>query len=146
MCKILNFSYNTTFSIIHIYKCCILTCIYIYIYTYTCRIHTEAIIRRAKTSLKIYTSHFIVRFELETEQRLQYIDPSALCLSRSPGQYIDPSALCLSRSPGLLNRRPTGLLCWVRVFSTESCHQRVSKLHRGSRGPFYRVVAFPTTP
>ncbi len=35
--------------------------------------------RWAKTSLKKYTSHFIVRFvcerELETEQRLQYIDP-----------------------------------------------------------------------
>ena len=35
--------------------------------------------RRAKTSLKKYTSHFIVKFacerELETEQRLQYIDP-----------------------------------------------------------------------
>ena len=35
--------------------------------------------RRAKTSLKKYTSHFIARFacerELETEQRLQYIDP-----------------------------------------------------------------------
>ena len=26
-----------------------------------------------------------------------------------------PSALCLSRSPGLLNRRPRGPLCWVRL-------------------------------
>ena len=26
-----------------------------------------------------------------------------------------PSTLCLSRSPGLLNRRPRGPLCWVRL-------------------------------
>ena len=56
-----------------------------------------------------------------------------------------PSALCLSRSPGLLNRRPRGPLCWVRAFSTASCHQRVYKLHRGSRGPHRPGVAFPTT-
>ena len=46
-----------------------------------------------------------------------------------------PSALCLSRSPGLLNQRPRGsAFCWVLAFSTTSCHQRVSKLLRGSRG------------
>ena len=33
------------------------------------------------------------------------------------------SALCLSYSPGLLNRRPRGLLCWVRAFSTTSYQQ-----------------------
>ena len=53
------------------------------------------------------------------------------------------SALCLSRSPGRLNRRPRGPLCWVRAFSTASCHQRVSKLHRGSRGPFLLSGGFP---
>ena len=40
-----------------------------------------------------------------------------------------PSALCLSCSPGLLNWRPgCPAFCWVRAFSTASCHQRVSKL------------------
>ncbi len=56
-----------------------------------------------------------------------------------------PSALCLSRSPGLLNRRPRDPLYWVRAFSTASCHQRVSKHHRGSQGPLRPGVAFPTT-
>ena len=63
--------------------------------------------RRAKTSLKKYTSHFIARFacagELETEQRLQYIDPHSW-----------PSASCLSRSP-FLNQRPGGPLCWLSL-------------------------------
>ena len=36
-----------------------------------------------------------------------------------------PSEFCLSRSPGLLNWRPGSPLCWVRAFSTASCHQRV---------------------
>ena len=56
-----------------------------------------------------------------------------------------PSALCLSHSRGLLNQRPKGPLCWVRAFSTASCHQRVSKYHRGSPGPLRPGVAFPTT-
>ena len=42
-----------------------------------------------------------------------------------------PSALCLSRSTGLLNRRPSGPHRRVWAFSTASCHQRVSKHHRG---------------
>ena len=47
-----------------------------------------------------------------------------------------PSALCLYRSPGLLNRRPGGsAFCWVRAFSTASCHQRVSKLLCVPRAP-----------
>ena len=54
-------------------------------------------------------------------------------------------SVVLSRSQGLLSRRPRGPLCWVRAFSTASCHQRVSKHHWGSRGPFQPGVAFPTT-
>ena len=55
--------------------------------------------RREKTSLKKYTSHFIVRFacerELETEQRLQRIDlTSPVCRSRSPD--VQPEAQGLS--------------------------------------------------
>ena len=48
---------------------------------------------------------------------------------------LGPSALCLSHFPGLLNRRPRGPLRWGRAFTTASCHQRVSKLHRGSWRP-----------
>ena len=51
-----------------------------------------------------------------------------------------PSALCLSCSPGLLNRRPGGPLCWVRAFSTASCHQRVSKLTDFLSSPSYIIV------
>ena len=65
--------------------------------------------RRAKTSLKKYTSHFIERVrkgllkvllweEVGDRTELQYIDPTPL---------LWPSALCLSRSPGLFNRRPS---------------------------------------
>ena len=46
-----------------------------------------------------------------------------------------PSALCLSCSPGLLNQRTGGPLCWMLAFSIASCHQRVSKLNRGSQRP-----------
>ena len=55
-----------------------------------------------------------------------------------------PSVLCLSRSPGLLNRRPGGPLCWVRAFSTASCHQRVSKLTDFLSSPSYIIVQSPT--
>ena len=62
--------------------------------------------RRRKTSLTIFTSHFIARVrkgcvgfccerELETEQNRNILTP-----------LLWPSALCLSRSPELLNRRP----------------------------------------
>ena len=49
-----------------------------HIYTYTCRIHIDAIIKTSEDFFKKYTSHFIERVvcerELETEQRLQHID------------------------------------------------------------------------
>ena len=99
-----------------------------------------------KTSLEKYTSHFIVRVRkgllkvcvwegVGDRTELSYFDPHSW-----------PSALCLSRSPGLLNRRPRGsAFCWVLAFSTTSCHPRVSKHHRGSRGTLRPGVAFPTT-
>ena len=55
-----------------------------------------------------------------------------------------PSALCLSCSSGLLNRRPGGPLCWVRAFSTASCHQRISKLTDFLFSPNYIIVQSPT--
>ena len=61
-------------------------------------------------------------------------------------QLLWPSALCLSCSPVLLNQRPGGsAFCWVLALSTTSCHQGVSKLHRGSRGPLRPGVAFLTS-
>ena len=76
-------------------------------YTCSCKIHTDAMNnRRRKTSLTIFTSHFIARVrkgcsrfvcerELETEHNWNILTPK-----------LWPSALCLSRPPGLLNRRP----------------------------------------
>ena len=58
----------------------------LYIYTYICWIHTNAMNKDKRRLLsKKYTSHFITRFacerELETEQRLQYIDPHSFSFS-----------------------------------------------------------------
>ena len=66
--------------------------------------------RRAKSSLKKYTSHFIARFacerELETEQRLQYIDPHSYGHQR-----------CVFLVLLMLNRRPGGQLCWLSLLN-----------------------------
>ena len=88
--------------------------------------------------LEKYTSHFIWKVvcerELETEQRLQHI-----VLTSS----LD-IAMCHSRSPGLLlNWRAGGPFCWVLASFTASCHQRVSKLNRGSRELLLQVGGFP---
>ena len=76
---------------------------------------------------KKYTSYFIARFacerELETEQRLQYINP------RSYGHQRCVFLVLLT-----LNRRPRGPT--LLAFSTTSCHQRVSKTTGGPEGPF----------
>ena len=45
-----------------------------HIYTYTCKIHTEVIIKTSEDFFKKYTSHFVCVRDLETEQRLQHID------------------------------------------------------------------------
>ena len=98
-------------------ECYILTCIYIYIYT--CIYMRKESQRhndkgRAKTSLKKYTSHLIVRFacerELETEQRLQHIDLT------SPSWHSRVS-FSFSRAAQLEARGPTLL-----AFSTASYH------------------------
>ena len=107
--------------------------IYIHIYMQNTYWRNEC--RRAKTSLKKYTSHFIWKVcmweGVGDRTELQHIDPHS-------------SALCLSCSPGLLNRRSGGPLCWVRAFSTASCHQRVSKLTDFLSSPSYMLVQSPT--
>ena len=62
-------------------------------------------------------------------------------------QYIEPHSYghqcCIFLVLLMLNQRPEGpALCWVRVFSTASCHQRVTKFNRGSRGPLLLAGGF----
>ena len=61
--------------------------------------------------------------------------------------YIDPHSYDRQRCVFLVLEGCStgGPLCWVRDFSTASCHQQVSKHHRGSRGPLRPGVAFLTT-
>ena len=86
-----------------------------------------------KILLSLYLKGLCVREGVRDRTELQYIDP--------PLSW--PSVLCLSRSPRLLNRRPGGSLCLAQAFFTISCHQRVSKLNRGSRGPLLLGGGFP---
>ena len=95
---------------------------------------------RRKTSLTIFTSHFIARVrkgcvglycerELEIEHNCNILTPHSRCVF-----------LVLL----MLNRRPRGSLCWVICYILSATSQ-VPKLHRGSRGPPRPGVAFPTT-
>ena len=69
-----------------------------YSYAHACRNIFNTIKTSGHSSFEKYTSHFIERVvcerELETEQRLQHIDPPTLLAITA----------FLSRSPGLLNR------------------------------------------
>ena len=118
---------------------------YAYIHIYKLDTYRRNNKRRAKSSFNMYFSLYC-----KGSKRLLKVcvwegaeDRTKTAIYWLP--LLWPSALCLSRSPGLLNQRPRGPLCWVRVFSPASCHQRVSKHHRGSRGPLRPGVAFPTT-
>ena len=75
------------------------------------QMHEDAIKTSGHSSFEKYTSHFIERVvcerDLETEQRLQHIEPPTL-------QAI---TAFLSRSPGLLN------LCWDMVLIPASSLQ-----------------------
>ena len=127
--------------------CYIIICRFMHIYTYICWIHTDAIINDERRLLlkNMYLSLYCKGFK-KVNQSLCVRGswrPNITAIYWAP--LLWPSALCLSRSPGLLNRRPRGPLCCVRAFSTASCHQRVSKHHRGSRGLLRPGVAFPTT-
>ena len=91
-----------------------------------------------KTSLKKYTSHFIVRFacerELETEQNCNILTATLMAIS--------VVYFLLSRAAQPEARGPTLL-----AFSTASYQQLVWSPNsiRGPEGPFCWVVAFPTT-
>ena len=74
----------------------------VYSYADACRKIFNTIKTSGHSSLEKYTSHFIERVvcerELETEQRLQHIEPPTLLTITA----------FLSRSPGLFNRGPWG--------------------------------------
>ena len=101
--------------------------------------HNDDTIRRATQLLEKYTSHFIETVvcerELETEQNCNILTPTIMAISVSfpfswaaqPGAW-GPTLL----SAGFLYRilSPTGL---------------VSKINRGTEGPFCWVLAFSIT-
>ena len=104
----------------------------IHIYTCTCRIHIEAMNkRRAKSSLKKYTSHFIVRFacerELETEQNCNILIPTLMAISVVSFSF---SRAAQPEAQGPISLLDDGFL--YRILSTTGL---VSKLHQGSPGP-----------
>ena len=100
-----------------------------HIYTYTCRIHIDAIIKTSEDFFKKYTFHFIVRFVCVRGSWRLNKDCNILTSPAPPG-----IAVCRSRSPGLLNRAPEGPASLGHVLIPSSSHQLVSKLNRGSRG------------
>ena len=138
-------------------KCCILIC--------RCmQNHNDDTIKTSgHSSLEKYISHLIERVvcerELETEQRLQHIDPSTLLaitvfLSRSPGVLnrrprgpaspvtlvlIPVSSLQLIWTPADSIGGPEGPLCWVLVLSIASYLQ----LTWTSCAPSYIIVLRP---
>ena len=109
-----------SFNIEKQFKCCILICRFM-------QNTTTQDIRRAKTSFKKYTSQFIckglcVRGRWRPNKTATLLWPSALSFS------FYRVALWTCSHSSIFS--PTGL---------------VSKLNRGSEGPFCWVVAFPST-
>ena len=115
-------------------ECCIVICNN---YTYICWIITDAMNkeRRAKTSLKKYTSHFIARFacerELETKQSCNILTPTLMAISDVSFSF----SRCSTGGPGA---HSAGFLYCIL-----SSTGLVQKLHRGSRGPLLLVGGFP---
>ena len=112
----------------------------IQLYTYTCRIHFDAIIKTSedffkKIYLSLYLKGLCVRGSWRPNRTATYWPP-----------LLWPSALCLSRSPGLLTRRPGGsAFCWVLAFSTTSTPTSlVSKLTDFLSSPSYIIVQSPS--
>ena len=112
-----------------------------HIYTCTCRIHIDAVIKTSEDFFKNIPlslfERFVCEMELETEQNFNILTSPAL----------PDIAVCCSRSPSLLlNRRAGGPFFWMQ-FSLPHLVPNSSdlQLNRGPEGPFCRVVAFSTT-
>ena len=108
----------------------------VYSYADACRIIFNTIRTSGHSSLEKFTSYFIEKVvcerELETEQRLQHIDPQTLLAITA----------FLSRSPVMLNRGPGGpSLCWNMVLISASSLQLIwTSYHRG-----YIIIWRPPT-
>ena len=113
--------------------CCILICrfMHIYITTQQWRKTSEGFFKKC-ISLTLFVT-FACERELETEQRLQYIDPPLLW----------PSALCRSRSPDA-QPEARGAQIFAR-FLYHILSPTGLQNYWGSRGPLQPGVAFPTT-
>ena len=103
-----------------------------HIYTYTCRIHIDAIITDERRLLKKkYISHFIWKVvsvrELDTEQRLQQID-----LPSPSGHHRVSFSFSWAAQPCACGPSLSGTYCHSSIFSLTGL---VSKLNQGSRGP-----------
>ena len=150
------------------YNCCIVICYnYTYIHIYAEYILTQWIIKTSEDFFrKICTSHFIVSFtcerELETEQKLQYIDPHPYdhqdcvflvlqgCSTGGPEGYsawcwLSLLHLVTNRSPNYWGARGSLLLGAGFPYHILSPTSLISNSIGGPKGPFYRVVVFPTT-
>ena len=86
-----------------------------HIYTYTCRIHIDAMKTSDTVLRKIYLSLYLKGFERVTQGFTMRGSwrPNRAAIYWPP--LLWPSALCLSRSPGLLNWRPGAHSAWCRL-------------------------------
>ena len=117
-------------------------------YACSCQIHTDAMNNRhRKTSLTIFTSHFICKGSKRLCGVLLWEgagDRTETVIFWPP--LLWPSTLCLSRSP---DAQPVALGSTLLgagfLYCILSATSLVPKLHRGSRGPPRPGVAFPTT-
>ena len=113
---------------------------YIHIYIHM-QHHNDTQINTSKDFFrKICTSHFIVRVWKGLLRVLLWEGVGG----RTELQYIEPHSYgrqrCVFLILLMLNWRPgCSAFCWVLVFSTTSCHKRVSKSTGGPEGPFGRV-------
>ena len=106
-------------------------------YTYICWIHTDAMNNRCwKTSLTIFTSHFIARF---------WKGLLKVCVWEGTGdrtelKYFDPHSYgrqrCVFLILLMLNWRPWGPLCWgLAFFTTSYQHLLWTPTHQGLKAP-----------
>ena len=142
-----NFYFGIAISVIYSHN----KYVYIHIYMFM-QHHNDTIIKtdagrtRRKTSLTIFISHFIARVrkgcvgfycerEVETEQKLQYFDPTVMTVT-----------LCLSCSLGLLNWRPRdhSAGCWLSLLHLISIFSG-PQLIRASRPQGLMWLSLPHT-